>query len=868
MITNMPATDGQRNAQGTAQDVLRRQEQTPIEREREQNKEIKLYLKGRFLCSMDAVWRTFGYHTYPRPNPAVRLIKVKTESMIGYLLQEKKTCDLLLYLLRPEQLQNFLYTEFYKKYVIVKALPARYAQKPHMKDVEYFEVVIDELRDSKYICLRASNDQTAIVRMEMLYVTMGEIYYLRKILEKRPISRSVSSALTDTTGKKWGTLQQSAIADGYIKEHTEALESFREALTVANSPSQLRGYFAIMMIQGYPVKVIYDDEELRLRLMDDYMERNNQNLRLATNCLLEDLQRRLKQENKSLDTFGFPVPIEVDTELDKEIMRHCPIENERLLNELNENEPNNHLQEHYFHKLMHIVKKFQDAKDDSSYIQSKFIALKGSGGCGKTALNKKWHAACRANGVLIKVCAATTLAANIYDYGITAHSLFNFPVVEDVDRDMDEPLKCNLEKDKDKERLECLKATVVIFWDEFFSNHREIFESVVAFFKRHYKTFLFVCSGDPNQIGPVVKNGLLEDVVAASMLSSPLWKQFEIWTLTENMRVKQSLAALNEYSTEEERLQAHRQQAFAESLECMAVNKDSINTVVINEVSESESQLLLPLSRHFFNNQQEEALNWLFDGPVTPEKCINCVILAANNKSVDTWNSTIQAFNNENKEILRSRDYLCDVDDPHGILKDLMCTEVLNSYNKKGVPPHELELKVDDICLVTRAMMADNLASNTRVKITKISSNFVTVLTLTEKIRRVVLLPRIRFRFRMEYGQSYAMMRTQFPLRLAYAMSYNKSQSQTLFRTLVDCTEMPFTHGHLYVASSRVRSPDNIAYYFDEESETAKLVVEHKKTIVTNIVYKNLIIASSSDMIGNDQIVPVRWGARNLDIDN
>ena len=136
------------------------------------------------------------------------------------------------------------------------------------------------------------------------------------------------------------------------------------------------------------------------------------------------------------------------------------------------------------------------------------------------------------------------------------------------------------------------------------------------------------------------------------------------------------------------------------------------------------------------------------------------------------------------------------VDDPHGILKSLMTTDILNTYNKIGVPPHELVIKVNDICLVTRALMADNLASNTRVQVTKITANFITVLTLTEKTRRVVLLPRIRFRFRMEYGQSYAMMRTQFPLRLAYAMLYNKSQSQTLFRTLVDCTEMPFTHGH------------------------------------------------------------------------
>ena len=63
LITNMPANDGQQNMQATAQGLLCAQEQDAIERERAQNKEIKLYLKGRFLCSMDAVWRTFGYHT-------------------------------------------------------------------------------------------------------------------------------------------------------------------------------------------------------------------------------------------------------------------------------------------------------------------------------------------------------------------------------------------------------------------------------------------------------------------------------------------------------------------------------------------------------------------------------------------------------------------------------------------------------------------------------------------------------------------------------------------------------------------------------------------------------------------------------------
>ena len=50
---------------------------------------------------------------------------------------------------------------------------------------------------------------------------------------------------------------------------------------------------------------------------------------------------------------------------------------------------------------------------------------------------------------------------------------------------------------------------------------------------------------------------------------------------------------------------------------------------------------------------------------------------------------------------------------------------------------------------------------------------------------------------------------------------------------------MPLAHGHLYVASSRVRSADNIAYFFEDGNEEVRV---HKKPVVTNIVYINLIL--------------------------
>ena len=49
------------------------------------------------------------------------------------------------------------------------------------------------------------------------------------------------------------------------------------------------------------------------------------------------------------------------------------------------------------------------------------------------------------------------------------------------------------------------------------------------------------------------------------------------------------------------------------------------------------------------------------------------------------------------------------------------------------------------------------------------------------------------------------MQRRQFPLRLAYSISINKSQGQEFERVGLDVTIPCFAHGHLYVSLSRIR---------------------------------------------------------------
>jgi hypothetical protein len=56
----------------------------------EDEDEISLYFRGRFLCAMDAMWRTLGYQTYPAPEPNVQTVKVKMPNVVRQILFRKK----------------------------------------------------------------------------------------------------------------------------------------------------------------------------------------------------------------------------------------------------------------------------------------------------------------------------------------------------------------------------------------------------------------------------------------------------------------------------------------------------------------------------------------------------------------------------------------------------------------------------------------------------------------------------------------------------------------------------------------------------------------------------------------------------------
>jgi hypothetical protein len=122
--------------------------------------------------------------------------------------------------------------------------------------------------------------------------------------------------------------------------------------------------------------------------------------------------------------------------------------------------------------------------------------------------------------------------------------------------------------------------------------------------------------------------------------------------------------------------------------------------------------------------------------------------------------------------------------------------------------------------------------NNTKVIVREIGRHLITVETLMG--HRQFVLPRIVFRFTLPRS-GLIIERRQFPLRLCYAITVNKSQGQTLDKVCVDLREHPFAQGQLYVAASRVRNSNNILIL------TQDSLLQDGCALTRNIVYQELL---------------------------
>ena len=887
--------------------------------------EINLHIRAQVISSMDSMWRVMGYETYPATNPSVILVHAQLLQQMNKFVSEKKVTDLYVYFNRPnlirtgseeplplehngKSMNDLNYLEFYTVYCYSRTLRSTMQKKPTEEGRLWWKLNMPN--GVVIFVTKRFRPEQCIVRMNMLYSSAGEVYYLRMLLNHYATRSFQELLLIPTTNiidiidenntaenpvQAVNTFQEACLHRGLLNDLKEAIMCFEHSM-ITSTPPQLRNLFAVQTIQGFPTIDIYNDPVKRRAMSLDYILRHNQgdNCPLAMNDLLTDLSERLKADNnKELSEYGLPEPEKVKSELELERLKYDPAFQAQLLQQLSASTPNNPEQVEIFN---YIANALDNIKQNPNQII--YIFLNGPAGSGKSTLSQKVMAYGRSTEHICLGCASTNLAATNYKDFTSFHHLFGLPVLEDYEIEEGIRLQCQL-KDK-PEREELIRAATLILCDEFGNLDAECFDAVCQSFD-YLRGKVFVGVGDFKQIAPVKKGGTIEQIKMACIQNSKHWSYFQVCSLRTNMRLERlRLRLIQSIQLIDAKIETAQENDNTTLIQSLQQQKQ---TLISDELGQREyAQMILQIglgqvqNTEYISFHSFDPVNFATVYKYRPSKCyilqdkrevethseyvLRCreakvntlrdfyrqgfqshkmhakTILAATNKQIDDWNSIVQQMNpnysvgdTQHCVSYLSSDVLNAVDDPRDIISNMLSSEMLNTFNSDKAPPHILKLCVGDICYLMRTLgRKTKLATNQRVRILELRQFSIKVQTIeaSNSPGEVHFLPRIRFRFTLPYGQSYEITRTQFPLRLAYAISINKSQGQQYEDILFDTTHQAFTHGHLYVAMSRITKYNGISFFTFQSfvsSEKGSNNGEEDNIIILlqNIVYPDLI---------------------------
>jgi hypothetical protein len=221
-------------------------------------------------------------------------------------------------------------------------------------------------------------------------------------------------------------------------------------------------------------------------------------------------------------------------------------------------------------------------------------------------------------------------------------------------------------------------------------------------------------------------------------------------------------------------------------------------------------------------------------GNKSAEYFLDRTILACRNDEVDDINEAVLAKFPGNAQTLLSAD---SVQTQDGAANDYQPypVEYLNSLRASGLPLAKLTLKPGcPIMLLRNLDPSKGLCNGTRMILNQIRPRVLDCTVISGDPRfsgNRVLIPRISLTPSNE-TLPIPLRRRQFPVRLAFAMTINKSQGQSVKHVGLDLRSAVFSHGQLYVALSRCTSANRIKVLLPENCENRR---------TPNFVYKEVL---------------------------
>ncbi|CAN1189512.1 ATP-dependent DNA helicase PIF1 [Linum perenne] len=479
-------------------------------------------------------------------------------------------------------------------------------------------------------------------------------------------------------------------------------------------------------------------------------------------------------------------------------------------------------QEHYTSLNDDQVQAYSSVMDAIKNNKGQLFFLHGHGGTGKTFLYNCIISRVRSTGGITLVVASSGIAATLLPDGVTAHSRFKIPL------EIDNLSTCMVKKGS--EVAELLKSATLIVWDEAPMIHRLAFEAVdrtmcdimnMPLSGENYLPFggkVVLLGGDFRQFLPVVPNGSRADNINASLPRSYLWTFCTLLHLKINMRITNH--AINTTPMFD---------GLTFPNWVLAVGNGTLNTqsnsksTTSNDLITIPAQFLIPPT-----NKPIESYQSL-------EYIKSRAIVSPTNVVVSEINDLLLAQIPTPAKIYFCADSLSPTKTNITALETEYPVEFLNSLSFNGIPEHKLELKPFTVVMLLRNINPSaGMCNGTRVLLTNLGQYIISGLIVNGTLEgTTVAIPRIILDI-TDNRWPFTLRRRQFPIRVCYAMTINKSQGQTLDHVGIYLPKPVFSHGQLYVAVSRVRSADGLHILISNDQQNLPNQTK-------NIVYQDVL---------------------------
>lgn len=748
--------------------------------------EVDQYQLGRYISSNEAVWRILGFDIHER-FPTVTHLSVHLENGQRIYFTEENALQ------KAIDPPNTTLTAFFQlcatdefaKTLLYNEVPQYYTWNKSTKQF------CRRKRGTKHPLVAGIFSTSALGRVYTVHPNNSECYYLRMLLHvvKGPTSFKTIKTID---GHECQTYREACFKLGMLEHDQHWHHTLTEA-SETRHPHQIRTLFAIILTTCAPSDPIDLWEKHKENMSEDILLRERQdnpnldvqyseNIFNKSLILLEDICVSIN--NKNLEELGLISPDRNRNDIiNRDLLREKQYDVEAL---------NNYVESHK--KLLTNDQRLA-YNSVMEYLQKGnggILFLDAPGGTGKTFLLNLILAEVRSMHEIALAVASSGIAATLLDGGRTAHSAFKLPLNLNV---TESPI-CNIGKSSGMAGV--LKKCQLIIWDECTMAHKkglEALDRTMRDFRNDQRIMggaVILLAGDFRQTLPVIQRSTPADELNACLKYSFLWKHVKKITLSTNMRVHL--------------LKDDSAKIFSQQLLNMGDGKLPVHP--------STQEISFPHNFCQLQSSIEDLENKVFPNIASNFKnhdwLCERAILAPKNDSVNTINDRIQLKIPGTITEYKSIDTVTEENDAINYP-----VEFLNSLEPPGMPPHKLRLKIGSPIILLRNLNAPKLCNGTRLSIKKLMPNLIEATIIVGKFKgEDILIPRIPI---IPTDLPFTFKRLQFPIRLAFAMTINKAQGQSLQVTGLNLSNPCFSHGQLYVACSRLGNPKCLYIYTPNE---------------------------------------------------